>query len=1176
MENVVANCRSSGDTARPCRRGRRARSIAIAGALLAASAPSAVHAQVTTLGKGHTLLVNNGLQMWGLNTDSFQYNFSYNNFANANLNAVMWSFGQSNPGVLSNGQKWGRWIDPAVAPGAVLNAVEMSHISDLVALQVGDEQQVDIENPNGVTKDWFQAAHGGNHFPNQLLYVNSFYINSDADYGNFIAAANPDAISFDGYPFSTPAGTLITPQNWLRLAGQFRRHGLGSAIGATNNAPRPYGMYLQTYHGGDGARDPGDVEMRWQQFVAWTMGYTFTDCFTAGGGNTSLFISGDGFSPHQPTYNQFRESARQSRNLGPALVRLISHGYGPSIVVGKNSAGVTNSIPGSWLPFDRTNAPAGQQHLTSLSATNLGTKNGGQPGDVYVGFFNPLHLSYGDPAGTAYFMVTNGLGGYLDDPTALVSETQQQLTLNFDMGYTTINSLQRLRRSDGQVEIVPLNHLSGSQWRLVFNLEGGTGDLFKYNDGNYFVGAQPVTPTVYWDNDGNAAGNNTSSGAGLGGSGNWDGASSKWYNGSADTPWVAQRNPVFWGGAGVVSVVSPPTVDSLTFKTNGYTLTGSSIVMNRPFISVDTGATATIASALAGNIGIAKSGGGLLRLTGSNTYTGGTTIKGGVVQVSSDAALGTAPSALVTNISLDGGSLQWGANFDLNNNRAIGIGPAGGTIDTQQFMNPSGYNATAGGFRGPGDLTKLGSGTFFAAATTGGLNTTWTGRLIIQEGTWKIVASDGLPFNPPLSAGLQPGQVTLDGGTWQAGANMNITSARRGVTVADGGGAIDTQNFNLTWAGPLAGTSATSTLTKTGSGILRFTGVGVASTYNGNVHIAQGTLRLDRGHTMGDLAAISLADAAGATLSITGDETIGSLSGGGLAGGNVTVAAAATLTTGANNQSTSFAGVISGAGGLTKTGAAALAARSVKLGGPLMVSGGALEISPSGGASGMLESAGLTIVGGALLAMNDNDFIVNYGAGESSPEFMLRDLVKTVAQGGASGISFTPGDNDVTIAVADKTEWGFDAFNGVAIDDTTVIGKYTYYGDANLDGMVTSDDYVSVDVGIGVGDSWVEGDFDMSGDVTSDDYVAVDVNLGKGTSNPLALAELKTEMIALHTAMFGASYVEKLAYAESHGFGATLVPEPSCAAGVIFLSWQIARRRRGSAGATRQHLRSTR
>ena len=73
-------------------------------------------AQIATLDKGHSLLVADGLQIWGLNTDAFQYNFNYNNLAAANMNAVMWSYNQSNPGVLSAGQKWGKWTDYLGSP----------------------------------------------------------------------------------------------------------------------------------------------------------------------------------------------------------------------------------------------------------------------------------------------------------------------------------------------------------------------------------------------------------------------------------------------------------------------------------------------------------------------------------------------------------------------------------------------------------------------------------------------------------------------------------------------------------------------------------------------------------------------------------------------------------------------------------------------------------------------------------------------------------------------------------------------------------------------------------------------------------------------------------------------------------------------------------------------------
>jgi hypothetical protein len=109
--------------------------------------------------------------------------------------------------------------------------------------------------------------------------------------------------------------------------------------------------------------------------------------------------------------------------------------------------------------------------------------------------------------------------------------------------------------------------------------------------------------------------------------------------------------------------------------------------------------------------------------------------------------------------------------------------------------------------------------------------------------------------------------------------------------------------------------------------------------------------------------------------------------------------------------------------------------------------------------------------------------------------------------------------------------------------------------------MVTTDDYVAVDLGLGTGNSWVQGDFDLNGIVTTDDYVVVDLNLGKGTTNPLAYAGEQIAMIALHTEMFGQSYVEKLAYASEFGWVAASVPEPSCAA-TFLLALQAGRRRR--------------
>ncbi len=472
--------------------------------------------QLATLDKGHQVLLNDGLQILGFDSDT-RYNLDYNELSAGNMTAVMFGF-DTDTGILSAGQKWGKWVQPNqtqsnyTSPANTLNATEAAHQNDLIAIQVGDEQQSDIENPTGYTAAWFNDAHTGNYFTNQLLYVNSFFIGNQTNYTNFLNNSNPDAISWDSYPFSNPAGHYIQPKNWLSLGNVFRRNALGTYIGSTTSSPRPYGMYVQTYHD-EYAVDPGEAEIRWQQFAAWTMGYEFVDAFIYTGGNNNF-----GGQPNGPVYQAFQETARQGRNLGPALTHLISYGYGPSFVQGAGSSG----IPGDWLTFNRDNAQTSQRYLTNISnVTNLGTKNGGLSGDVYVGFFNPLHLDFGDPAGTTYFMVMNGLGGDLtlpngqSDNTATVAETRQQMTLSFDFGVTGLNSLLRLNRDTGQVDVIDTNYSDGGntvftslgngKYQLQLTLDGGTGDLFKYNDGTAFVGVQTAAPIRYWDHDGSAA-----------------------------------------------------------------------------------------------------------------------------------------------------------------------------------------------------------------------------------------------------------------------------------------------------------------------------------------------------------------------------------------------------------------------------------------------------------------------------------------------------------------------------------------------------------------------------------------------------------------------------------------------------------------------------------------------
>lgn len=187
-----------------------------------------------------------------------------------------------------------------------------------------------------------------------------------------------------------------------------------------------------------------------------------------------------------------------------------------------------------------------------------------------------------------------------------------------------------------------------------------------------------------------------------------------------------------------------------------------------------------------------------------------------------------------------------------------------------------------------------------ANGTTGAVTQTY--KLAVNQ-TWTNNDNDTLDF--------------YYGGAGTGGANL--------------GSAIDTNAKVLTLAGtgnfsldiPISGTGG---LVKGGSGTATignaFAATG-ANTYTGTTTINDGTLILQGSNAIPDTGAVTLADLSTALLQLNASETIGSLAGGGTSGGNVNLQAN-TLTVGDANTTT-FAGILSGTGGLTKQGSGTLA-----------------------------------------------------------------------------------------------------------------------------------------------------------------------------------------------------------------------------------------------------------
>jgi len=204
---------------------------------------------------------------------------------------------------------------------------------------------------------------------------------------------------------------------------------------------------------------------------------------------------------------------------------------------------------------------------------------------------------------------------------------------------------------------------------------------------------------------------------------------------------------------------------------------------------------------------------------------------------------------------------------------------------------------------GAGTLNKLGAGSFTLSG-----NNSYNGLTTITAGT--------LAFRKCQCIGGWR-NITFAGGTLQYSASNTQDYGAKFVN-STSAILLDTNGNDVTYNSAIASTN-TGGLSEHGAGILTFN---VANAYTGATRITAGSLQAGvLTSAFGNSSAVTLGNATGVVLDLNNfDNTIGSLAGGGTTGGNVTLGSAI-LTFGGNGTSTAFYGIISGAGGLTKTGA---------------------------------------------------------------------------------------------------------------------------------------------------------------------------------------------------------------------------------------------------------------
>jgi endonuclease/exonuclease/phosphatase family metal-dependent hydrolase len=224
----------------------------------------------------------------------------------------------------------------------------------------------------------------------------------------------------------------------------------------------------------------------------------------------------------------------------------------------------------------------------------------------------------------------------------------------------------------------------------------------------------------------------------------------------------------------------------------------------------------------------------------------------------------------------------------------------------------------------------------------------------------------------------------------------------------------------------------------------------------------------------------------------------------------------------------------------------------------LALNGGATATLGAGGANTLaVNTLAIDTAAGSKLDVTNNGMVVR-----NSTLPAVQALLKTGSNAGAWN---GPGINSSTAAVdaskvtalgsGDGATLSRSAFQGITgLGPSDVLLRYTYYGDADLSGAVTLDDFTLFLNGYQAGGtSWQQGDFDYSGAVTLDDFT---LYLRGYQQQGAPLAEIEGLINGMPV-----SEAERAAMLAA----VQAVPEPASAAAMVLLAFAgMARRARRS------------